>query len=224
MPTTISHVFLQCDPPHLHRVERSVSLPLWTQVGPVPALTDRMGWVQLLAVSPWHPRAVLFQFTSAASDQNTVLYFLSERERALPARCPLVSSSVWLWGSVSLTQSSMVLGAWFAGHEIEPFCRLCMLQTFCGVTSRMVQWWLLESFCCCLLRLRISALPSAVTEPKFALGWGLPFLPCIPPSLDCSLFVKPLQAQLKGSTQSGLMRTQGPCTSSCWAFTWKISQ
>ena len=120
MPTTISHVFLQCDPPHLHRVERSVSLPLWTQVGPVPALTDRMGWVQLLAVSPWHPRAVLFQFTSAASDQNTVLYFLSERERALPARCPLVSSSVWLWGSVSLTQSSMVLGAWFAGHEIEP--------------------------------------------------------------------------------------------------------
>lgn len=62
-----------------------------------------------------------------------------------------------------------------------------MLQTFCGVTSRMVQWWLLESFCCCLLRLRISALPSAVTEPKFALGWGLPFLPCIPPSLDCSV-------------------------------------
>lgn len=72
-----------------------------------------------------------------------------------------------------------------------------MLQTFCGVTSRMVQWRLLESFCCCLLRLRISALPSvgvAVTQPKFALGWGLPFLPGIPPSLDCSLYVKPLQA------------------------------
>lgn len=94
-----------------------------------------------------------------------------------------------------------------------------MLQTFCGVTSRMVQWWLLESFCCCLLRLRISALPSvgvAVTQPKFALGWGLPFLPCIPPSLECSLYVKPLQpTRLKGSTQSGLRRTQGVCTSSC---------
>ena len=72
-----------------------------------------------------------------------------------------------------------------------------MLQTFCGVTSRMVQWWLLEFFRCCLLRLRISALSPvgvAVTEPKFASGWGLPFLPCIPPSLDCSLYVKPLQA------------------------------
>ena len=31
-----------------------------------------------------------------------------------------MSSSVWLWGSVSLTHSSMALGALFAGHEIEP--------------------------------------------------------------------------------------------------------
>lgn len=69
---------------------------------------------------PQHKEA-LFQFTSAASDQNTILHFQRKRE----CKCVYLLTGVPLcphlcdWSSVSLTHSSMILGAIFAGPEVR---------------------------------------------------------------------------------------------------------